>query len=325
MYVCSEDQADEYTSLKKELEQTTKNCRILSFKLRKTERKVEELENLKIESEKKLKEISGGSSALDNIEKIKRLEQDLKVANEVANRLQIELDEANTKLTKSNEDVASKKTTAKDVTVKKKPTLASLSKTGGEKMSRESLTRGGSQDDPVQLLRDLQDCLEREADLREQLKFAEEEAEISRRKASRVEEDNESLVLQLKKMAAKSRGRKLSPSSTARLIPQETALDKDEGISEDDDPSELKLLLELSEQEASVLRRKVEDMEVELETTKRKLKDTQTKLSSKSNTTLKKAVVNATDVKSSSVQDQKMKVRMAGLSNCPILIPNQID
>lgn len=45
-------------------------------------------------------------------------------------------------------------------------------------MSRESLTRGGSQDDPAQLLRDLQDSMEREADLREQLKFAEEEVTI---------------------------------------------------------------------------------------------------------------------------------------------------
>lgn len=47
-----------------------------------------------------------------------------------------------------------------------------------QKVSRESLTRGGSQDDPAQLLRDLQDSLEREADLREQLKFAEEEVRI---------------------------------------------------------------------------------------------------------------------------------------------------
>lgn len=42
-------------------------------------------------------------------------------------------------------------------------------------MSRSSLTRGGSQEDPAQLLRDLQDSLEREADLREQLRNAEEE------------------------------------------------------------------------------------------------------------------------------------------------------
>lgn len=53
-----EEQADEYTSLKKELEQTTKNCRILSFKLRKSERKVEQLETEKTEVDKKLKEVT---------------------------------------------------------------------------------------------------------------------------------------------------------------------------------------------------------------------------------------------------------------------------
>lgn len=37
------------------------------------------------------------------------------------------------------------------------------------------MTRGGSQEDPVQLMRDLQDSIERETDIREQLKFAEEE------------------------------------------------------------------------------------------------------------------------------------------------------
>lgn len=47
------------------------------------------------------------------------------------------------------------------------------------KMSRSSLTRGGSQEDPVQLLRDLQDSIERESDIREQLKFAEEEVSFS--------------------------------------------------------------------------------------------------------------------------------------------------
>lgn len=57
-----EDQADEYTSLKKELEQTTKNCRILSFKLRKNERKVESLESEKQEVEKKLKEVDNGAN-----------------------------------------------------------------------------------------------------------------------------------------------------------------------------------------------------------------------------------------------------------------------
>lgn len=73
------------------------------------------------------------------------------------------------------------------------------------KFSRASLTRGGSQDDPVQLMRDLQDSVEREADVREQLKFAEEEAESLRKKVLRIEDENESLMVQLKKMATKAR------------------------------------------------------------------------------------------------------------------------
>lgn len=53
-----EDQADEYSSLKKELEQTTKNCRILSFKLKKSERRSEQLEMEKLEADIKYKEVS---------------------------------------------------------------------------------------------------------------------------------------------------------------------------------------------------------------------------------------------------------------------------
>lgn len=52
-----EDQADEYSSLRKELELTTKNCRVLSFKLKKTERKAEQLDQEKSEHEKKLLEV----------------------------------------------------------------------------------------------------------------------------------------------------------------------------------------------------------------------------------------------------------------------------
>lgn len=52
-----EDQADEYSSLRRELEQTIKNCRVLSFKLKKTERKAEQLEQEKADQEKKLLEV----------------------------------------------------------------------------------------------------------------------------------------------------------------------------------------------------------------------------------------------------------------------------
>lgn len=143
-----EEQADEYTHLKKELDQTTKNCRILSFKLKKCERKIDQLED-----EKKA---IGGQGQAELVAKINRLEEDLKVANEVARRLQVE------------NDIVEKR---------RPPSLGKIGKsTSAEaRITRASLMRSGSQEDPVQLLRDLQDSIEREADLREQLKFAEEE------------------------------------------------------------------------------------------------------------------------------------------------------
>ncbi|CAG9760336.1 unnamed protein product [Ceutorhynchus assimilis] len=287
-----EDQAVEYTSIKKELDQTTKNCRILSFKLRKAERKVEQLENEKTEMEKKISEVSG-SGTLSHLERIRQLEQDSKVSYEVSLRLQKELEESNRKLAESTK-IAS--------TTKKAPPLGSAGKSPsseGQKVSRESLTRGGSQDDPAQLLRDLQDSLEREADLREQLKFAEEEAENLRKKVSRIEDDNESLVLQLKKMATRARSRKPSPTNQRlNLDPQENKK------SEDENPEELKLHLELSEQEASVLRKKVEELEADNRRLKIKTKDLQEKLSLKGPVT--KTLLSSD--KGNSVDGQKVKV-----------------
>lgn len=88
-----------------------------------------------------------------------------------------------------------------------KSSLGSIGKSNSidGKISRTSLTRGSSQEDPQQLMRDLQDSIEREADIREQLKFAEEEAESLRKKVLRIEDENESLMVQLKKMATKAR------------------------------------------------------------------------------------------------------------------------
>lgn len=68
-----------------------------------------------------------------------------------------------------------------DIVEKRRP--PSLGKIGKStsadaRVTRASLIRSGSQEDPVQLLRDLQDSIEREADLREQLKFAEEEVSV---------------------------------------------------------------------------------------------------------------------------------------------------
>ncbi|XP_050432540.1 myosin-6 isoform X2 [Adelges cooleyi] len=225
-----EEQDNEFIMLRREYDQVSKNCRILAFKLKKAERRMEELENEKTENEKKNKEL------------IEKLQNDLEKMK--CNTPQVEQ--------------------------KKRPMLGTIAKSAsGERMSRESLTRGDSQEDPVQLQRDLHDSIEREADMREQLRFSEEEAKLLRKKVGRLEEDNESMVLQLKKMATKTKYR---PSNIT---------ERDEGISDVEDATELKLLLELSEQEIIVLKRKLEGTEIEKDKLKAKVVEYQMKTSTK--------------------------------------------
>ncbi|XP_063839420.1 uncharacterized protein LOC135088497 isoform X4 [Ostrinia nubilalis] len=288
-----EDQADEYSSLRRELEQTIKNCRVLSFKLKKTERKADQLEQEKADQEKKLLEIVGGKDGLQRENRIKELEQELSRSNEVALRLQRELADAVAKLG------------APPANLKKQTPPAD-----GQKVSRSSLTRGGSQEDPAQLLRDLQDSLEREADLREQLRNAEEEANNLRKTASRVEDDNESLLLQLKKMATKARSRKLSPTPPTNRLSIEAPNEKDEGISDEEDPAELRLLLELNEQEAAVLRRKVEELEQDRDSLKKQVKELTDKIANTNSKTLTNSTttVRRNTTKSNNLAEEKVKV-----------------
>ncbi|KAL5282113.1 SOGA3 family protein [Megaselia abdita] len=225
-----EDQSNECMKLRKELDQTNKNCRVLSFKLRKSEKRLEQMEQDKI--------ISNNT---DMQNKLRTLEEDLKLANERAKTLE----ESST------------------YSKKKTPMLGLLGKSNSAdaRITRESLTRGGSQEDPQKLLRDLKDASERESDLKEQLRFSEEESDMLKKKIARFEEENESLLMQVNKMASKTKGRKLSPIIRKRL--PEIHLDKDEGISDEEDPSELRILLDLNEQESSILRIKIDDLEKE--------------------------------------------------------------
>ncbi|EFN77052.1 hypothetical protein EAI_02454 [Harpegnathos saltator] len=62
-----DEQADEYTRLRKSLEQSNKNCRILSFKLRKLERKSEELEGERSALEKKYEEVKKTEEILQKV------------------------------------------------------------------------------------------------------------------------------------------------------------------------------------------------------------------------------------------------------------------
>lgn len=61
-----------FRTLKRELENSAKNCRVLQFKLKKTEKSLNDTQSDLGEAESKLKSLSGGSNALDSINKVEQ-------------------------------------------------------------------------------------------------------------------------------------------------------------------------------------------------------------------------------------------------------------
>lgn len=103
----------------------------------------------------------------------------------------------------------------------------------------------------AQLSRDLAASEEREHDLREQLRFAEEANKTLRKKLGDSEEELESMNLQLRKLTSAKRGVVNASKSTSKS-----------GTSVDVEPTqrevELRLQMELADQEIAVLRRKLD-------------------------------------------------------------------
>lgn len=85
----------------------------------------------------------------------------------------------------------------------------------------------------------------------------------------------------------------MSPTSSSRLTVDSSIIDKDEGISDEEDPAELRVLLDLNEQESSQLRRKVDELEQENKTVKSQLKEIRE--APKTPTTPKKLTATAKD------------------------------
>ncbi|EDW03674.1 GH11364 [Drosophila grimshawi] len=371
-----DDEVKAKTNLQKDLEKSTKNCRILSFKLKKSERKIETLE-LEMQS----------SYNAELCAKVKKLEEELRFSSELTRKLQTEAEEL------------------RNPGKKKAPMLGVLGKStsADAKITRESLTRGGSQEDPQHLQRELQDSIERETDLKDQLKFAEEECrqlkalrasrnrgtqlnrgtqtgdllaiplafpratqtpqivqtdaasnttskpetltgqtqtsvvescdnatqtnfELSARNLS-VERETSPFVslfapttatrvvnstsllfpsaMSHVLLAGASAARKLSPAPHPHRLAPEVHADRDEGISDEDDPAELRILLELNEQEASILRLKVEELEKENAESKKYVRELQTKLRQDNSNGSKSSLLSFGS--SSSVAEKKLK------------------
>lgn len=102
----------------------------------------------------------------------------------------------------------------------------------------------------AQLTKDLKDSLERENDLKEQLKFSEEENVTMRKKLLEMEEETESMSLQL---------RKLSSAKSGRYMKGKTGDADNEPLTERE--NEIRLQMELAEQEVKVLKRKMDELQ----------------------------------------------------------------
>ncbi|XP_052250525.1 putative leucine-rich repeat-containing protein DDB_G0290503 [Dreissena polymorpha] len=93
MYDSFRDQeAEEFRELQKELEFTAKNCRILQFKLRKTERRNEQNEKEKATYEERLRKLQNQFQDRDAVAHIHSLEDELRMAKDVSVRLHDEMD-----------------------------------------------------------------------------------------------------------------------------------------------------------------------------------------------------------------------------------------
>lgn len=106
----------------------------------------------------------------------------------------------------------------------------------------------GNEYNVAQLLRDLQDACERETDLRDQLKFAENDIHAARKSLSDLETENEGLMRQLAKFTTNATGAKNKPMMKRSYSEGHAQIE-----------------LELAEHEAHTLKSKLDKMEKENE------------------------------------------------------------
>uniref|UniRef100_A0A158Q899 Protein SOGA2 n=1 Tax=Elaeophora elaphi TaxID=1147741 RepID=A0A158Q899_9BILA len=193
-----EEEIEEFRELQRELEQNAKNCRILQFKLRKSERTREELDVEKQHLEAKVKDLleastgglQGTGKQFDTI-RIRELESELRIAKEVSVRLHNELETAEEKRYKLEDEVFYMKDKIRELQTQNKWREARNRAELQTKRISSDLSSNSSNSD---MSKEIQDILEREADLRDQLKFAEEDLRRTQLRLQDVENENEELL-----------------------------------------------------------------------------------------------------------------------------------
>ncbi|KAL3989857.1 hypothetical protein ACH3XW_29310 [Acanthocheilonema viteae] len=201
-----EEEIEEFRELQRELEQNAKNCRILQFKLRKSERTREELDAEKQHLEAKVKDLLEASSVTGSLQKtgkqldtirVRELESELRIAKEVSVRLHNELENAEEKRYKLEDEVFYMKDKIRELQTQNKWREA---RNRAELQAKKTSTDLSNNSTSSDISKEMHDILEREADLKDQLKFAEEDLRRTQLRLQDVENENEELLRKLARL-----------------------------------------------------------------------------------------------------------------------------
>ncbi|XP_066512699.1 microtubule cross-linking factor 1-like [Hoplias malabaricus] len=224
-----EEEVYQLQELRRELDRSNKNCRILQYRLRKAEQK-----SLRVAQ----------TGHVDG-ELLRNLEQDLKVAKDVSVRLHNELESVEDKRTRAEDENEMLRQKIIEVEISKQALHNEL-----ERVKEVALRRRGSRE----TFKDKKSLTQEDsADLRCQLQFAKEESALMRKKMAKVGREKDELEQELQKYKSVY-GDVDSPLPLAEVTgggPHSTR------------EAELRLRLRLVEEEANILGRKIVELEVE--------------------------------------------------------------
>ncbi|XP_070533348.1 uncharacterized protein [Ptychodera flava] len=271
-----EGEIEEFREIQKQLDAAAKNCRVLQYRLRKADKRIDDLESEKKSFAEKLSSQSGaklpngnGSGAMND------MQQELKVAKDVSVRLHLELEsmeekrgrieEENQLLRRKLVDSEKQRKEMKREIEKVRIEVELLKRKLGQiqddalneeqrrKMQKLQESSDGSVEyDVAALMAELHQKTERECDLQHQLQLVEEEANVMRRKLGEIEQERERLEFELEKYKMHF--------GTLESPRKESEKGK---ISEKE--AELRLQLMMTEQEATVMHRKISELETKNE------------------------------------------------------------
>uniref|UniRef100_A0A8R1DGW9 Paired domain-containing protein n=1 Tax=Caenorhabditis japonica TaxID=281687 RepID=A0A8R1DGW9_CAEJA len=200
-----EEEIEEFRELQRELELNAKNCRVLQFKLRKTERSRDQAEAEKMHSEKKLEEYMNScpeavaASIKSDSAKVKELEYEIRVAKEVSVRLHNELEQTEEKRCKLEDEVFYLKEKVREIQTQNKWREARNKTDMAVKRLSAEIAASVPNIPENEMSKELRDALEREIDLREQMRFSEEDLKRTQIRMQDLENENDELLKKLYK------------------------------------------------------------------------------------------------------------------------------